>query len=213
MGHRLTYNVGRRRASTPKPFVSKDPLLQKIHKLRQTFMGEDLPPNVYDTGADWAKVRLRHIGTNEATAYFSDKWGGSKTKSFEEFKHVSEAPQELYAVDNAMPGAIGPIWSPRANKAIMPLVLAELAPLIFFEGRLFVDIKKSKDGDEGVLGDGDEGCVRIRPPGCLLYAGYMRDARDPSTGETILVAIHPKDGVQYVVMGSELDVTKDGIVG
>lgn len=213
MGMRHTLEIERYRKGRTSPFDPKDPVDKATHKLRQTFMGEPLPPEAYDTGASWAGVRLRHIGTCEATAYVSDKWGGRKKKSFEEFKHVSEAPQELYAVDGVVPGAKGPVWTAAQNRAIMPATLAELGPLIFFQSRLHVATRKTKDGDEGVLGEGDEGCVQLVAAGCLLYAGFMTDRDAPDEGETILVAIHRRAGVQFVVMGSELSVTKDGITG
>jgi len=209
MGLRHEIVIERFRRSSKAPVRPGHPVADATHGILTTFQGEPLPPEAYDTGASWAGVRLRHIGTNEATCYLSDKWGYRKKRSFEEFKHVSEAPQELYAVDGVVPGAKGPIWSPKASKAILPTDLAELGPLICFESRLHLGVIEG----EGVLGKGDEGCVRIAPAGCLLYAGFLRDADDPDQGETILVVIHRRAGVQLVVMGDDLAVTKDGIVG
>jgi hypothetical protein len=213
MGKHHTIEIERFRHGQKKSVTPGTEVGKATHKLLQTFQGAPLPPEAYDTGASWAGVRLRHIGTNEATCYLSDKWGGKPRRSFEEFKHVSEAPQELYAVGGVVPGSKGPLWSPGLNDAIMPTELAELGPLICFESRLHVGLEKTRDGEEGVLGEGDEGCARIVAAGCLLYAGFMRSKTQPDEGETILVAIHRREGVQFVVMGDRLSVTKDGITG
>mgnify|MGYP001336725480 CR=1 FL=1 len=211
MGKKSTIDVQALRASVPRPYTPKNAFEDETHRVRQTFMGEKLPPEVYDTGASWSGVRLQHVGTCEAVAYNSDKWGGRQKRLFEAFKHVVEAPQDLYAVRGSIGTTThGPVWSPADEGVIMPEMVAEMAPLEFVQSRLFV---RTDHEGEGVLGDGDEGCVELEPAGCLLYVGYLRTGRADTSGEPILVVISAKKGVQFVIRGEELDVTEDGITG
>lgn len=209
MGMRHEVDVARLRRSAPKPYEPKTPLEQDTYALRKTFMGEELPAKAYSTGIRLAGVAFQHVGTNESVGYVSNKWKGGKT--FEEFKHVAESKQKLYAAKGAIAGTAlaGPWWRP-SDDVIVPSAVAELAPCIFLEARLFVD--EDKHGD-GVLGRGDDGCVRIHPSGCLLYAGYLGDKTDPRYGEPFLLVGSKTQGAQFLVLGTGLDVTKDGIVG
>jgi hypothetical protein len=211
MGRKTTLDVQALRAGKLRPYELQGAFDDETHRARETFMGEKLPPQVYDTGASWSGVRLQHVGTCEAVAYNSDKWGGRQKRLFEAFKHVVEAPQDLYAVRGSIGGpTCGPIWVPSKEGVIMPDRIAEMAPLEFIQSRLFVS---TDEDNEGVLGEGDEGCVELEPAGCLLYVGYLRTSKSDTSGEPILIVLSAKKGVQFVIRGEELDVTKDGIVG
>ncbi len=209
---RHTLDIQRFRASTPKDHTPKGAHEETTHRLRQTFMGDKRPSKLYDTHASWDGLRFRHIGSNMGTAYASDKWGGEKKKSFEEFKHISEGPQELYMREGAITDfpTFGPVWSPAKDSLKLPDVVADLAPILHLEARLFTSLDKR---GQGAFGQGDAGCRRISVGASMLCAGYLIDAENDDYGEPFLVVIAKKGGVQFVILGKKLDVTKDGIVG
>lgn len=217
MGLRYEVDIARLRKRAPKPYTPKTPEEEAAYALRKTFMGEDLPPRAYATGVSLTKnLALQYIGSNESTSYTSNKWKGDKM--FEEFKHVSESRQRLFAAPGALArGAgpapdgsfYGPIWRP-ADDVALPTVCAELSVLLHLEARLFMD--ETEDG-EGLFGKGNEGCARIQPAGCLLYGAYLGDKKKSGYGEPCLLVISKTRGLQFLITGSGLDVTKDGIVG
>ncbi len=209
---RHTLDIQRFRASTPKDHTPKGAHEETTHRLRQTFMGDKRPSKLYDTHASWDGLRFRHIGSNMGTAYASDKWGGEKNKSFEEFKHISEGPQELYMREGAITDfpTFGPVWNPAKDSLKLPDVVADLAPILHLEARLFTSLDKR---GQGAFGQGDAGCRRIKVGASMLCAGYLIDADNADYGEPFLVVIAKKGGVQFVILGKKLDVTKDGIVG
>lgn len=209
MAQRHIIDVQRLRKSAPRDYTPKTGEEQASYDLRKTFMGEDLPPRAYKTGVNWGRnLELQLVGTNESVAYASNKWG--KKKEFEEFKHVSESKQKLFAAPGALPGRpYGPVWRP-SDDVVLPTTCAELSVLLFLEGRLFVG--EDEEGN-GVLGQGDEGCSRIRPAGCLLYGAYLGDKGRSGYGEPCLLVISKTAGLQFLITGSGLDITRDGIIG
>ncbi len=210
MAQRHTIDVQRLRSGVPKPHQPRTPEEEASYALRKTFMGEDLDPRAYKTSVTWSRsLTLQYVGSNESCAYASNKWG--KGKEFEEFKHVSESRQRLFAAKGALAGGpfAGPFWRP-SDDVVLPATCAELSVLLFLEARLFVD--EDEDGN-GIFGKGDEGCARIRPAGCLLYGAYLGDKQKSGYGEPVLLVISKTQGLQFLITGSGLDVTKDGIVG
>jgi len=209
---RHTLDIQRFRATEPKDYVPKNAHEETTHRLRQTFMGDKRKARVYDTRATWNGLEFRHIGSNEGTAYASDKWGFEGKKSFEEFKHISEGPQQLYEVCGTITDfrTHGPLWDPAKDRLRMPELIADLAPIMHLEARLFTSTDAK---GQGVFGRGNEGCRRIEVGAAMLCAGYLIDMDAPDYGEPFLVVIARKGGVQFLILGSKLDVTKDGIVG
>lgn len=210
MAQRHIIDVQRLRRGAPKAHVPRTPEEEAAYQLRKTFMGEDLDPRVYATSVTWKpSLTLQYVGSNESCAYASNKWG--KGKQFEEFKHVSESKQRLFAAKGALADGpyAGPVWTP-SDDVVLPTACAELSVLLFLEARLFVD--ENEDGN-GVFGKGDEGCVRIVPAGCLLYGAYLGDKQKSGYGEPVLLVISKTRGLQFLITGNGLDVTKDGIVG
>lgn len=210
MGRHHVIDVQSLRRAAPKPFEPRTPVEEASYALRKTFMGEDLPARAYATGVSWdRRLTLQWIGTNESCSYASNKW--HKGKHFEEFKHVSEGKQKLFAAPGALAGGrfFGPVWSP-ADDVVLPTACAELSVLLSLESQLFVG--EDSEGN-GVHGRGDEGCVSIRPSGCLLYGAYLGSKEDPEVGEPCLLVISKTRGLQFLITGTELDITRDGIVG
>lgn len=209
MGIRHEIDVQRLRSGKPRPRQPKEGAEDAAYRLRKTFMGEDLPPEAYVLRGRWSGLSFQWVGTCESVAYASNKWKGGK--KFEEFKHVAESKQDLYAVKGAISGfrSPGPWWTPSADGVEEP-VCAELAPLLFLQSRLFVDVDAKGNG---VFGKGDEGCAEIHPSGCMLFATVLVDRRDRSGGEPALLVHHRTQGLQFLIVGQSLNVTRDGIVG
>lgn len=209
MAQRHTIDVQRLRRSAPKAHTPRTPEEEAAYALRKTFMGEELDPRAYTATTLPRNLTLQYVGSNESCSYASNKWG--KGKQFEEFKHVSESRQKLFAAKGALAGGpfAGPFWRP-SDDVVLPATCAELSVLLFLEARFFVD--EDARGN-GLFGKGDEGCARITPSGCLLYGAYLGDKQKSGYGEPCLLVISKSRGLQFLITGNGLDVTKDGIVG
>jgi hypothetical protein len=189
-----------RRVSDPR----MDDDAKRAKKLRETFTAQP-SHHAYDLSHDWPK-RWKYVGRTLSFAYSSDKW--KRKPEFDQYKHLAEAEQDLYASPAAWDGLIG---EPAEANYQLPTAIAELSLLIFFEAQLFV-------GRAGVFGEGDRGVTRVTVPGGVLYGGYAKNPRysfmsgEPKT-EPFLAVATKADGVLFVVTGAELDIERDGITG
>lgn len=153
---------------------------------------------------DWPE-ELQEIGTCEAVMYASSKWQKNPHKIID-YKHVAEGPQRILV----RPGFV---QDHRGNKALkvvgprhelndMPDAFAVLDKILGVQVRLY----KGTDEDPQ-MPPGDDGYYQIDIPGAYLGA-----AKHPETGETFLI-VYTNDGVHCLIVGEQLDVEKDGIVG
>ncbi len=185
---------------------------QLARKMRETFMDAPGEYGTYDTGASWPSQFVA-IGQGLSFAYTSHKW--EKGDTFNDYKHVAEAPQTVYAAPvlaSQFPRNLsGQPFLREAPDFVLPMEVAELTPLLFVQMDLF-------DRGHKVSG-GDEGLRQIVLVGAMLYGGYARrpDASPSSTSKRdyrpFLFAASKKEGVILMVTGRDLDVTRDGIVG
>lgn len=174
--------------------------------MRETFQAA---PSTRERTFDWNwPAEMQEVGRCEAVMYASDKW--QMDGSFEDYKHVAEAPQELLVV----PGFLVDHQTKRPLETHGPTIVLDgdlpkhfaiLSELLGIQMKLYTGTKR--DGD-GKLPRGDSGYYEVR-----IARGMLGGAHMPDTGEPFLFAYTASGGIHCLVFGSELDVEKDGIVG
>ena len=172
-------------------------------RIRETFTNAPAD-KVEEVDWQWPK-QVQEIGTCEAVMYSSSKWQKRAT-DFEDYKHVAEGKQYLYAI----PGSIGfqreygrggsKLAGPMRSVGRLPSSYAVLAKILGVQARLYVD-------DAGNMPKGaDDGYYQID------LAGWLGATRVAGTGELVLF-IYTDSGVHCLIVGEILDIEKDGIVG
>lgn len=194
----------------PRVEAPNDPSYHDAKSIRERFTARPLEYGPYSTGCTWPN-RIYPIGRVFSEAYSSDKW--QKTDFWEDYKHIAEGPQFIYATDTAFrarPELRYHLDGSRVEgepiDAKMPRVIAEGAPVIFLQVRLF--------HSEGQFANvGDEGYRRLDMPGSVWYAGYALPKSGHGRKKFFLTVIDRNEGVHFIIVGSKLEITKDGIVG
>lgn len=150
----------------------------------------------------WPRT-FQEIGTAKAQMYRSNKWK-KNPREWEDYKHIAEAPQYCYAV----PGFIRDyetndplkIYGPQMRiDEEMPQHITILAPLIGVQVHLYDSKGKLRR---------DENLYEIMVP-----HGMLAGAKFPETDEPFLLVYTKAEGVHMLIMGEQLDIEKDGIVG
>ena len=166
---------------------------------------------------DWPPL-LHNVGDSLAVAYASDKWK-KKKKDYELYKHLAESRNRVLCVpglivDEDSPSKRWPVIGPMVDMTDVP------HPRHFAELALFeeANLKLYTDGtdEDPKFGRGrDVGVVTITVKHGLLGGGkflWSRDDRGRSD-QPFLFVYTERDGVLLIIVGEELDVLKDGIVG
>lgn len=194
----------------PRVEAPNDPSYHDAKAIRERFTARSLEYGPYSTGVTWPN-RIYPIGRVRAEAYSSDKW--QKTDFWEDYKHIAEGPQFIYATDVAFRARPELRYHLNGDRvagdpidAKMPRVIAEGAPVIFLQIRLF--------HSEGQFAQkGDEGYRRLDMPGSVWYAGYAMPKSGHGRKKFFLTVIDRNEGVHFIIVGTKLEITKDGIVG
>lgn len=171
--------------------VENSSSLQSARRHRETFM-DRVATKQAQMRWEWPK-QIEWVGYCEAVMYASDKW--HDPGDFEDYKHVAEAEQKLYAVKgfirdyhSGKPMALDA--QPKRLPPNMPEAFAELANVFgvhmrTFEGDFYeIDIARAKLGA----------------------------ANHPTLG-TFLFVYTVSGGVHMLITGKELRVERDGITG
>ncbi len=157
-------------------------------QIREAFMDRPMR-SAREEAWNWP-TKLQEVGTCESVMYTSDKW--QKDRRLVDYKHVAEAPQKLLVPRG---GLSVPTYGPMINlTGDFPDSFAFLADCLGLQTRLYR--KGGKPGDY----------FQLDFPRCKVGAGKFGD------GGTFLI-IYDTRSVHAVVIGEELDVLKDGIVG
>lgn len=185
----------------------------------RVYDSEDIAQNMYETftarevkrrhkfSFNWPVV-WQHVGDSLAIAYSSDKWRDKN--DLEIYKHLAESrnrafctPDFLRDFDNPNESwsVIGPMVS--FADVVMP---DKFAILCIFEE---IDLQLHTRGtdDRPRLGRGNEGIVKVTVGHGMLGGGQMQ------SGELFLFVYTDRDGPLVLVVGEELDILPDGIVG
>ena len=163
-------------------------------------------------------TRYQHVGDSLAVAYASDKW--KDDGDFELYKHLAESRNRALCVPGLLPNLLTtrgrmskhPVYGPMVDfdGVYMPRHVAILG--YFEEADLQLHIDKDERG-RGVLGKGDEGCVQVLLEHAMLAGGVLGKEERPF----LVVYSEPRSGsrggVHMIIVGEELDIEADGIVG
>lgn len=185
-------------------------------KMRETFVDRAVERKL-PYGWDWP-THLQNIGDSLAVAYASDKWEPRKAdgkRKVELYKHLAESRNrclaqpgllyDYYERDQAWP-VRGPMVD-FTEGIEMPDTFAMLG---LFEELCIKLYTKGTNANPRFEG-GDAGVVHTKLRHAFLGGGMMR-----LSGERFrpfVFAFQKKEGVQFIVVGDELDIEKDGIVG
>ena len=150
---------------------------------------------------DWPD-ELQEIGTCEAVMYASPKWQQNPRKIID-YKHVAEGPQRILVRKGFVHDHRGSreldVVGPHHELNDMPDAFAVLDKILGVQVQLYA----GSDEEPELPGD----FFQIDIPGAWLGA-----AKHPETGETFLI-VYTNDGVHCLIVGPQLGVEKDGIVG
>ncbi len=165
-------------------------------------------------------LQMQHVGDSLAVAYASDKW--KDDGDYELYKHLAEsrnralcAPGLLHQFDaerRALP-TIGPMVG--FGGVPMPKHFAKLA--LFEEIDLWLHV--GADGSKPVLGKKNEGVVKVTLQHGLLGGGKIRWSVDGGRKDQPFLFVYTErkgkepGGVHIIVVGEQLDIEADGIVG
>jgi len=156
----------------------------------------------------------QNVGESLAVGYASNKWQKT-TDKYDLYKHIAESTNRALVVPEFLrdfddPAHHWPVFGPRVSLAdvVMPRHFAVLAHLEEMDLRLYVG--EDEDG-KPVFGHGDEGVIHVTVKQGLLGGGMFHPS--PGFEAPFLLVYHEQDGPLAIIVGEDLDVEKDGIVG
>lgn len=173
---------------------------------------------------------MQNVGDSLAVAYASDKWkpkGSSGRREKELYKHLAESRNQALVrpgllVDYYDPDQRWDVRGPTVELAPcpMPRHFAVLGLCEEVDLQLYCRGTKSKPK----FGKGDEGIVKVTIRHGYVGGGIMQFSKGGSRSrckiamganrdQPFLFVYTKTDGVQIIIVGDELDVEKDGIVG
>jgi len=194
--------------------------------MRETFADKPVKKQ-HELPFQWP-TKLQNIGESLAVAYASDKW--KQDGDFELYKHVAESRNVVYCV----PRFLHPYESPTTPlKTIGPMVdfssfpmPGHFAVLAYFEEidlRLYTSEDQVRDGFKrnarGNVHDHDDGVIKVTVKHGMLGAGKIRWSTVGNGKDQPFLFVYTtkragdRGGVHMIVVGEELDIEKDGIVG
>lgn len=191
-----------RRVYTPN--LSRD--LDQAIALRETFVDRKAEKKL-PVGWRWPRV-MREVGRCEAVMYASDKWQKGRGRNWlEDYKHIAEGAQWVLVRDgflrDASSGKALDVVGPTIELGSMPGSFAVLADVLGVQLQFYIP-----GGDDGYeLADDDRGLYEV-----TIGRAKLGAAKFPDNGETFLL-IYTSAGVEMIIVGEELEVEKDGIVG
>ncbi len=188
---------------------------QEIAKnIRETFM-DRAPKGETDLPFGWPKY-WQHVGDSLAVAYASDKW--KKPGSYELYKHLAESRNRVlvrpgFLRDYYNSNGGWPVIGPTVSISDTPMP-KHIAVLGYFE-EADLQLHTSGTDEDPRFGKGaDDGIVKVSVGHAMLGASKIRwDAVSRGRSQPFLVVYSPSKGPFMLIVGEELDVEKDGIVG
>ncbi len=184
--------------------------LELAADLRHTFQGRR-PTKVVELPFSWPSV-LQNVGDSLAVAYESDKWRDDGRLTA--YKHLAESRNRALVVPGLVhrwdePAVSWPVIGPRVSLAGVPMP-KHFAMLGLFEE---ADLRLYVAGDERAPrfgGRRDDGCVKLTVKHGLVGASAIRW---PQRDQLFIFVYTEQDGVLMIVVGKQLGVERDGIVG
>lgn len=200
----------------------------------RVFDAKDIAKNITttfkDRGVEYEKVhdfdwpdKVQQVGDSLGVAYSSDKWkpkDKSGKRDWEVYKHIAESRNRIFAVPKVIRPerdakrpmkVIGPmvslVDSTRGGKLLLPDHFSELG--IFKEANVILHTEGTDDDPKFGKGK-DDGCMTLSVKHGMLGASHLKYGR---RSVPFLFVYTPEDGVYFIILGEELDIEKDGIVG
>jgi len=187
--------------------------------MRRTFADRPVE-NEFRLDHAWPDV-MQNVGDSLAVAYESDKWqkpSPDGSRKGELYKHIAESRNRVLV----RPGLLRSLWRPGvAWKVIGPSVdlkslpmPAHFALLGLFE-EIDLQLYTAGTNEAPSFGDDpDEGIVKVTVRHGMIGASAIR-WNDAGRGrdQPFLFVYTERDGVLIIVVGEQLGIAKDGIVG
>jgi hypothetical protein len=189
--------------------------------MRKTFQAKE-PKERVELPFTWRR-EMQHVGDSLAVCYASDKW--KKDGELEIYKHIAESRNRVFCApkflrpfedEDAFYPSLGPMVS--FEDVPMPKHFAVLG--YFEECNLCLHSEGTQERPAFAKNPADDVVVKVLVKHGMLGASKMRwstlgDGRKDQP--FLLVYSEPNrddpGGVHMIIVGEELDVEKDGIVG
>ncbi len=172
-------------------------------------------------GFDWPPA-MQHVGASIAVAYASDKWqpkGKDGRRLLELYKHLAESENRIFCV----PGIVGaegdhdvdwPTFGPVVDFSAVPMPEHFAVLGLFKEAN--VRLYTGGTATRPTFGSGqDDGVVTLTVGHGMLGGSLLRwsELGGGRADEPFLFVYTASGGVHFIIVGAELDVQADGIVG
>jgi hypothetical protein len=161
-------------------------------------------------------AELQHVGQCLSVAYASDKW--KDDGDYELYKHLHDgsAPNQALCARGILrfyenQSKAVPVIGPVVSFATLPMP-REFAVLGLFEEinlRLFT----SGSDERPKLGRGDSGVFKVMFKHAHLGGSVIRWSVDGHDRDQPFIFVYDDEGVRIIVVGKDLDIERDGIVG
>jgi hypothetical protein len=165
---------------------------------------------------------MQNVGDSLAVAYDSDKWkpkGNGGKREGELYKHLAESRNRALVQpgllrDEYKPNKTWPTKGPTVSLASVPMP-QHFAVLGLFEEINLQLFTRGTNRSPAFSDDKDEGVVGVRVRHGMLGGSYIRwsELYDNEKDQPFLFVYTRAAGVCIIVVGDDLDVHKDGIVG
>jgi hypothetical protein len=174
---------GVRNGSAGVRMVDAEPSARKI---RETFQAKPVQ-KTYPMRFSWPR-HVKFMGRGRAAIYWSDKWGSEDV-----YKHVAEATQDVYVANGYK--------------------IEDEHGTVHLPGRLF-RVEDGMPRHFAILGEclglqvtlQNGGTVQLEVPDAHWGAARHSDGN-------LILFLYDAGGIRFMIVGDELDVEKDGIVG
>lgn len=188
-------------------------------RIRETFTSKPVKKETaFSFG--WPK-QLQYVGQSLGVGYASDKW--KEEGDFELYLHLAESPNRALLAKDLLvnyeaPDEAWPVAGPMVPFVDIPMP-RHFAVLAHFE-EIRIRLFEPRKGGGVRLATGDNAIVRVCLAHAVLGASVIPWSQVESGREDqpfLFVFTEPKDGdkggVKMFIVGEELAVEKDGIVG
>lgn len=166
----------------------------------------------------WPAV-VQHVGDSLGEAYDSDKW---KSKGFggrrerELYKHLAESRHRALVVPGMLfdedEGRVARCIGPKVSLADwpMPADFSIMAKMTEVDLCLFTRLVR---GRPAFGPHEDDGCVAMRVPWGMLGGGMILWSRVSDEPDEPFLFVYDRKGIVMLIVGDQLDIEADGIVG
>lgn len=180
-------------------------------------------PVEYEEGLefDWPDV-VQQIGDSLGVAYASDKWKPKDAKGrreWEVYKHIAESRNRIFSVPGIIRherrrdkklDTIGPFISLKKSSKDGSLLMPSHVSILGIFKEANVELHTAGTDQDPEFGGGDVGITTLSVKHGMLGASKMKLMGELAP---FLFVYTPDDGVYFIIIGDELDIEKDGIVG